>query len=115
LVKAIADALVALGTTRPGSGRRGSVRPDQVGRAPRSGGLLGHPLGSLDGDLVESWIERLHRQITAAQPRGRRQDAYSQWFDEEAVRRDGRRGRLAEASPFVPLPLWLVLGLGAAL
>lgn len=69
-----------------------------------------------DSDLVEFWIERLHRQITAAQPRGPRQEAaYAQWFDEEAVRRDGRRGRLAEATPFVPLPLWVVLGLGAAL
>jgi hypothetical protein len=65
---------------------------------------------------VQSWIERLNREVTAAEPRGARQEAaYSQWFDEEALRRDGRRGRLAEADQFVPLPLWIVLGLGAAL
>ena len=34
-------------------------------------------------------------------------------MDEQARRRDGRRERLAEATTFVPLPLWFVLGLGA--
>src|SRR5262249_43992631 len=34
---------------------------------------------------------------------------------EKAQRRDGRRERLAEATPFVPLPLWFVLVLGASL
>jgi hypothetical protein len=29
--------------------------------------------------------------------------------------REGRRERLAEATPFVPLPLWFVLGIGASL
>ena len=49
-------------------------------------------------------------------PHGAREEtAYAQWFDEQAQRRDGRRERLAEATPFVPLPLWFVLGMGASL
>ena len=47
---------------------------------------------------------------------GRAQEtAYAQWFDEQAQRREGRRERLAEATPLVPLPLWFVLGIGASL
>lgn len=67
-------------------------------------------------DRVEAWIVDLSRTIADTEPRGARQEtAYGQWFDEESLRRDGRRGRLAEAAPFVPIPLWIVLGLGAAL
>ncbi len=66
--------------------------------------------------LVESWVDRLHDDFTAAAPREARQEAaYAQWFDEVAQRRDGRRERLAEASPFMPMPLWLALGIGATL
>ena len=66
--------------------------------------------------LVESWIEMLHREFAGIDPRGVRQEAaYAQWFDEEAQRREGRRERLAEATPFVPFPLWFVLGIGASL
>jgi hypothetical protein len=67
-------------------------------------------------ELVESWIENLHRDFASIDPRGVRQEtAYAQWFDEEAERREGRRERIAEAAPFVPLPLWFVLGIGASL
>jgi hypothetical protein len=67
-------------------------------------------------DRVEAWIGELARTIAGTDPRGARQQAaYGQWFDEESLRRDGRRGRLAEATPFVPLPLWIALRLGAAL
>ena len=66
--------------------------------------------------LVESWVDRLHDDFTAAAPREARQEAaYAQWFDEVAQRRDGRRERLAEASPFLPMPMWLALGIGATL
>ena len=68
-----------------------------------------------DSELVQSWIDRLHCEIGAVVPADPRQEAaYAQWFDQEAVRRDGRRGRLAEATALVP-PLWVVLGLGATL
>jgi hypothetical protein len=54
--------------------------------------------------------------VAATEPRTARQEAaVGQWFDEEAVRRDGRRGRIAEATPFVPVPLWVLLGPGAFL
>jgi hypothetical protein len=66
-------------------------------------------------DLVESWIDKLGREAAIAEPQGARQEtAYRRWFDEQALRRDGRRERLGEATPFVPLPLWFVLCLGAS-
>lgn len=66
--------------------------------------------------LVESWVDTLHDDFAAAIPRDARQEAaYAQWFDEVAQRRDGRRERLAEASPFLPVTLWLALGIGATL
>ncbi len=69
-----------------------------------------------DSEVVQSWIDRLRSEIAAVVPADPRQEAaYAQWFDQEAVRRDGRRGRLAEASAFIPPPLWIVLGLGASL
>lgn len=67
-------------------------------------------------DRVESWIQRLHNDFAAAAPSAAREEAaYSQWFDQEAQRRDGRRARLAEATPTLPGPLWFALGLGATL
>ena len=67
-------------------------------------------------ELVQSWIDKLQREFANTDPRGARQEtAYAQWFDEQAQRRDGRRERLAEAAPFVPVPLWFVLGIGASL
>jgi hypothetical protein len=71
--------------------------------------------GGRSSALVESWVDKLHSDFTAANPREAREEAaYAQWFDEEAVRREGRRERLAEASPFLPLPLWIALGIGAS-
>jgi hypothetical protein len=67
-------------------------------------------------DLVESWVDALHRDFSAAAPQAAREDAaYSQWFDQAAQRRDGRRERLAEAVPTLPVPLWFALGMGAML
>ncbi|MGZ7023806.1 MAG: bestrophin-like domain [Ilumatobacteraceae bacterium] len=66
--------------------------------------------------LVESWVDRMHDGFAAANPSEARQEAaYAQWFDEEARRREGRRERLAEATPFMPVPLWFALGIGASL
>jgi hypothetical protein len=67
-------------------------------------------------ELVQSWIDRLGHEFAIADPHGARQEtAYAQWFDQQAQRREGRRERLAEATPLVPLPLWFVLGIGASL
>ncbi|MDA2891468.1 DUF4239 domain-containing protein [Mycolicibacterium sp. BiH015] len=65
-------------------------------------------------DLVESWVAAMHRDFASADPRTASEEAaYAQWFDQEAQRRDGRRQRLGEAAPTLPLPLWFALGLGA--
>jgi hypothetical protein len=65
-------------------------------------------------ELVQSWIDKLGRESAIAElPGTRQQTAYNRWFDEQALRRDGRRERIAEATTFVPPPLWFVLGLGA--
>jgi len=65
--------------------------------------------------VTQSWVERMGRDFAAANPVGAKQEiAYAQWFDEQAQRREGRRARLAEATPPVPTPLWIVLGIGAA-
>lgn len=67
-------------------------------------------------ERVQSWIDRLSGEFSSAEPHGPRQEAaYAQWFDEQAQRREGRRERLAEATPMVPLSLWFVLGIGASL
>jgi hypothetical protein len=67
-------------------------------------------------ELVQSWIDKLGHEFAIAEPHGAREEtAYAQWFDQQAQRRDGRRERLAEATPLVPLPLWFVLGIGASL
>jgi hypothetical protein len=64
---------------------------------------------------VQSWIDRLSGEFAITEPHGARQEAaYAQWFDEQAQRREGRRERLAEATPMVPLSLWFVLGIGAS-
>jgi hypothetical protein len=59
-------------------------------------------------------VSVMAQDFEAANPVGAKQEvAYAQWFDEQAQRREGRRARLAEAAPSVPLPLWIVLGIGA--
>ena len=64
--------------------------------------------------VTQSWVDTMAHDFEAANPVGAKQEAaYSQWFDEQAQRREGRRARLAEATPSVPLPLWIVLGIGA--
>jgi Protein of unknown function (DUF4239) len=67
-------------------------------------------------DLVDDWVQQL--EITA--DRADTSDpevavGYQQWLDESSERRAGRRGRLSEATPFVPLPMWMALALGAVL
>jgi hypothetical protein len=66
--------------------------------------------------LVESWVDKMHAEFAATAPQEARQEAaYAQWFDQVAQRRDGRRERLAEATPTLPMPLWFALGIGATL
>lgn len=67
-------------------------------------------------ERVQSWMDKLSGEFAITEPHGARQEAaYAQWFDLKAQSREGRRGRLAEATALVPLPLWFVLGIGASL
>jgi hypothetical protein len=67
-------------------------------------------------ERVQFWIDELAREFGIADPHGAQEEAaYAEWLAEESERRDGRRARLAEAPAFVPLPLWVVLIIGAAL
>ena len=69
-----------------------------------------------ESPLVEAWLSRIERTIEGLSVSGEKQTvAYGHWFDEVANRREGRRGRLAEAAPFVPSLVWLALFLGGAL
>lgn len=64
--------------------------------------------------LVESWVDRLYDDFSAIAPQeARHEAAFAQWLDEVSQRRDGRRERLAEDAPALPMPLWLALGIGA--
>jgi hypothetical protein len=65
-------------------------------------------------DSVQQWVDTMVADFAATDPGNPKQEAaYSQWFDQQAQRRDGRRARAAEAEPSVPMPLWVVLGIGA--
>lgn len=66
--------------------------------------------------LVQAWVARLESAADAVTVRTPKQSAaYTHWFDTYGDRLEGRRGRLAEAEPFVPALLWLVLVLAAVL
>jgi hypothetical protein len=67
-------------------------------------------------DLVQRWVTRIEgdgRRVTIST--AKETAAYSHWFDAYGDRLEGRRGRLAEADPFVPPLLWVVLLLGGVL
>jgi Protein of unknown function (DUF4239) len=64
---------------------------------------------------VQHWVDGMVVDFAATDPTNPKQEAaYSQWFDQQAQRRDGRRARAAEIEPSVPPPLWIVLGIGAS-
>ena len=66
--------------------------------------------------IVQGWVVRLERTIEGIEVRSEKQGiAYGQWFDRAAERREGRRGRLAEAFPYVPSIVWAALILGGCL
>jgi len=66
--------------------------------------------------VVDGWVAGLDRTIFQFEP-VEEQDkaALSQWLDKDGVRQDTRHGRIAEATPFVPTPLWGILLLGGAI
>jgi hypothetical protein len=65
---------------------------------------------------VERWIALIEQKVDETSMAGWKQSIrFSHWLDESSERREGRRGRLAEAAPFVPGLLWVVLLVGAGL
>jgi hypothetical protein len=66
--------------------------------------------------VVDRWVVRLDTTIYQFEP-VEEQDkaALSQWLDKDGVRQETRHGRIAEATPFVPTPLWAILLLGGAI
>jgi Protein of unknown function (DUF4239) len=69
-----------------------------------------------ESPLVNGWLARIERAIDGIQVKGEQERvAYGHWFEQAAERREGRRGRLAEAEPLVPGLVWLALFLGGAL
>jgi hypothetical protein len=69
-----------------------------------------------ESPLVNGWLEQIEQTIDGLRLNGTKQRvAYAHWFDQATERRDGRRGRLAEAAPFVPPLVWLALILGGSL
>jgi len=67
-------------------------------------------------ERVQFWVDELAREFAIVDPHGTQEEAaYGLWLEQESERRDGRRERIAEAPAFVPLPLWFVLVIGAAL
>jgi hypothetical protein len=66
--------------------------------------------------VVDDWLARIEQTIERIELQGAKQRvAYDHWFEQVAERREGRRGRLAEAEPLVPPLVWLALFLGGAL
>ena len=65
--------------------------------------------------LVDRWADDLQTSLVDLEITGEKQAiAYELWWTEDDLREEARRGRLSEATPIVPPPLWLVLILGAA-
>lgn len=65
---------------------------------------------------VEGWLDDFDATMAGVRlADGKRAAAFGALLDEASARREGRRGRLAEAAPFVPAPLWIVLVLSAVL
>lgn len=63
-----------------------------------------------ESDVVTARIRALNTSFGRVRIGGPEEDAaYAKWLDLESARAEGRRGRLAEASPFVPAPVWAVL------
>jgi hypothetical protein len=67
-----------------------------------------------ESSLVHGWLDRMAATLASISPENEREaTAYAEWFDQDAERREGRRGRLAQAEPFVPALVWAVLVIGA--
>jgi len=64
--------------------------------------------------VTQGWVDGLTTGFERLDITGEKQSAaYTHWLEVDAARQEARRGRLAEASPVVPSPLWIILAVGA--
>jgi len=69
-----------------------------------------------ESDEVLGWLAQIEATIDEMPiDDSLSQIALGHWLDEMAVRREGRRARLAESAPTIPEAVWLMLVLGAVL
>lgn len=69
-----------------------------------------------DGATLNPWAPQLFRTLKATKPvSATEQSAYDKWTDQTSDREEGRRDRVHGAAGIIPVSLWLVLFLSAAL
>jgi len=60
--------------------------------------------------LVDHWVDELDRNMLATPVTTTKEiETFNTWFARSAERQEGRRGRLAEAAPYVPPFVWAML------
>ena len=60
--------------------------------------------------LVDDWVERLDADMLRLPVATNKEiEVFNTWFARSAERQEGRRGRLAEAAPYVPPFVWAML------
>jgi hypothetical protein len=68
------------------------------------------------GDTANPWGFATFRTIRAVEPRSAsEQAAYAKWLDQRSDRQDARADRTHGAEGVIPVPLWIVLFLSAAI
>jgi hypothetical protein len=67
------------------------------------------------GESRNQWSLAMLRTLQTTQPRSpSEQTAYAKWFDQRSDREDGRADRIHGAEGVIPLPVWIVLFIAAA-
>ena len=68
------------------------------------------------GDSLNPWVFTMFRTLMTVKPKSpSEQAAYAKWLDERADREDARADRVHGAEGVIPVPLWIVLVLSAAI
>lgn len=66
------------------------------------------------GDALNPWAVRMFRSLEGFESEtNAQQSAYDRWLDQTSAREEGRLDRTHGAVGVIPLPLWIVLFLGA--
>ena len=68
------------------------------------------------GDAINPWGVAMFRTLQTVEPQSAsEQAAYAKWLDQRSDREDARADRIHGAEGVIPLPLWIVLFLSAAI